>query len=263
MTSQKANQKGSQKNSQNPDRLLLCLCWIVYLGMICTSGGLSSYIAVWQHSLVLVASAVFVALTLLSWWGSVAAHEAQHEQTHEHHQHQHKVPIDQVIQTLIHCLPLFLIAGLGVTSLGGQAFANSGFRTPTSNSKPLAEDPVNPSEFDLADVYSGRPLPHSVTLSGMSYTPSDEDYARLPSGTTKELMPVLLYRYQVTCCAADASPIHVGLSNVDRARFPNDTWIRISGTLTAPTPPANVGLIHVTSAEIIPEPSEPYLKRSF
>lgn len=256
--------------TRNPDRLLLCLCWIMYLGMICMSGGLNSYIATWQHSLVLVAAAVFVLLTLLSWWGSssdtywqIPSHATPEHATHEHHQQHEKAPIDQVIQTLVHCLPLFLIAALGVTSLGGQAFANSGFRLTAPNSNPAPQRAVTTSDFSIADVYSGRPLPESVTLIGMAYTPSDEDYARLPTGTTKELMPVLLYRYQIICCAADASPIHVGLHNVERTRFPNDTWIRVSGTLTAPAPPSNVGVIQVTTVETIAEPKDPYLKRSF
>lgn len=253
-------------NTRHSDRLLLCLCWIIYLGMILTSGALSSFIATWQHTLILVAAVTFVVLAAVSWW----AHDGT---THEHHQHSTRSPADQVIQTLVHCLPLFLIAALGATALGGQAFSTSGFRAPPSGpgpgpgiapatAAPLAHA-APPGEFTIADVYSGHPVSTSeVTVIGMAYAPSDEDYARLPGGLTKDVVPLLLYRYQIICCAADATPLYIGVLGVDRTRFTNDSWVRITGTLTPPAPPANVGILHATSSEAISEPAEPYLKRS-
>ncbi len=244
-------------NTRSADRLLLCLCWAVYLGMVISSGGLGSFIAAWQHSLIVVAAVVFVVLMALSWWGRAAV-------AHEHHQHAGRAPLDQVIQTLVHCLPLFLIAGLGVTALGGQAFATSGFRAPAIPTTPSTAPPIVLGEYTIADVYAGnRPAPVPVTLIGMAYAPSDEDYSRLPGSMTREQVPLLLYRYQIICCAADATPLFVGILGVDRTRFANDSWIRVTGTLDAPVAPANVGILHVTTVEAVPEPAEPYLKRTF
>ena len=245
-------------NTRHSDRLLLCLCWIIYLGMILTSGALSSFIATWQHTLILVAAVTFVVLAAVSWW----AHDGT---THEHHQHSTRSPADQVIQTLVHCLPLFLIAALGATALGSQAFSTSGFRAPAPGLAPGATPAhaAPPGEFTIADVYSGHPLSTSeVTVIGMAYAPSDEDYARLPGGLTKDVVPLLLYRYQIICCAADATPLYIGVLDVDRTRFANDSWVRIIGTLTPPAPPANVGILRAISIEAISEPAEPYLKRS-
>lgn len=240
-------------NTQNADRLLLCLCWAIYLGLIIATGGLASFIAAWQHVLVVVAAAVFVVLAVLSWWG-------QGSTAHEHHQHAGRAPADQVIQTLVHCLPLFLITALGVTALGGQAFATSGFRAPST---PPATPIAAVGEYTIADVYAGnRTAPTPVSLIGMAYAPSDEDYGRLPGNMTREQVPLLLYRYQIICCAADATPLFVGVLGVERTRFANDSWIRVTGTLAAPVPPANVGIMHVTAVEAVPEPVEPYLKRS-
>lgn len=228
------------------DRLLLCACWVIYLAVVIATGGLAALLAGWQHALVIGAAAAFCLLAALAWWGSprtTAGPDA--------------AGAGPVLTILVHCLPLFLLAGLGVSSLGGQAFSVGGFRPPA----PTAD--ATPHEFTIGDVYvPDHPLPATATLVGMAYAPSDEEYERLPGGLVREQAPLLLYRFQMTCCAADAVPVYVIVRGLDRALHPNDTWLSISGRLEAPAPPANLGVLHAETVAVVPEPAQPYLKRS-
>ena len=229
------------------DRLLLCACWLVYLGVVIVTGGLAALLADWQHALVIAAAAIFALLVVLAWWGrprTAATPSAS--------------GVDQVLTTLVHCLPLFLVAGLGVSSLGGQAFSVGGFRAP-----PATGDKDPHGELTIADVYAeNHPLPDHATLTGLAYAPSDEEYQRLPGGLVREQAPLLLYRFQITCCAADAVPVYVIVRGLDRSAHPNDTWLTISGRLEAPAPPANLGVLHAETVTVVPEPAQPYLRRS-
>lgn len=254
------------------DRFLLCLAWITYLAMVIVLGGLSSFLANWQHNLVIGATGVFLVLILVSWWGAQTSEQPGTPQT-DNHQHETKSAADQLIQTLVHCLPLFLISALGVTSLGGHAFnvASAASARQESNqtvlpggNNPLRE--LNPGSpilnVTIADVYESKQvLPKEINVIGMTYRPTDADYERLPGSLTRESVPLLLYRYQITCCAADANPIFLAVHGLDPLKYPNDTWVSVKGQLTLPSPPTNIGSLDVISVEPISTPSEQYLSR--
>lgn len=255
------------------DRFLLCLAWITYLGMVIFSGGLSSFIAQWQHVLVISATAAFVLLMLGSWWGTHTRSQTAAAQT-DHHQHETRSPTDQLIQTLVHCLPLFLISALGVTSLGGHAFniaAATSARQEANPADSVSENnPLNDlrevrtlqGPVTIADIYTPKTIfPAEVEIVGMTYRPKDSDYERLPGTLSRESVPLLLYRYQITCCAADASPIFLALIGFDPLKYPNDTWVTVKGRLTPPSPPNNIGRLDVISVVPTATPSEQYLSR--
>lgn len=234
----------------NTDRFMLCLCWGAYLTVVIASGGLASFIAGWQHGLVITAAVAFALLVLGAWWGG---HDIDNS---DQHQHATKTPTDQVLHTLVHCLPLFLITALGVTSLGGQAFSIGSGHAPA----PAVIDQT-PHELTLADITVDNPnLPDEVTLIGMAYTPTADDYLQL-DGLTHTTGPMLLYRFQIICCAADAVAMYVAVQGIDGSRFANDTWLRVHGRLERPKPPSNRGVVHVTTVEVIPLPEEPYIRR--
>ena len=255
------------------DRLILCIAWVTYLVMVIGSGGLASFLASWQHGLVIGATGAFVLLMLGSWWGTHPDTKPGSSTPHIH-QHETKSPTDQLIHTLVHCLPLFLISALGVTSLGGHAFTFAA--TPSANLEAAQSNPPtgnNPlhnlvpkdlalRQLTIADVYASKMvLPAEIDVIGMIYRPTDADYERLPGSLTREAVPLLLYRYQITCCAADATPIFLALNGLDPLKYPNDTWVTVKGRLTPPTPPNNIGSLAVISAKPVSTPSEQYLNR--
>jgi hypothetical protein len=228
---------------------------LVYLLAMLSCGGLSSYLAGWQHPLAYTACGVFAFLCLLSWSGGNRT--ADGPDTHAHGRRQ---PADLVFQTLVHCLPIFLIAGLGVTSLGNQAMATSGFTAlrPRIASKGL----VNPAqECTLLDLYASDTPPTQVTVVAMAYTPTAADLGKLPNSWHDVQIPMLLYRFEIMCCAADASPIYAIVTGIDPTRYPNGTWLRVTGTITRAREPINLVTVAPTQVDVVPVPEDPYLTR--
>jgi uncharacterized repeat protein (TIGR03943 family) len=73
----------------------------------------------------------------------------------------------------------------------------------------------------------------------------------------------MLARIVLTCCAADARPIKVGLSGNTPAGVPADTWVKIVGTWVAkttkdPVNKAAVPYLEVKSWQEVAAPGEPY-----
>jgi uncharacterized repeat protein (TIGR03943 family) len=67
---------------------------------------------------------------------------------------------------------------------------------------------------------------------------------------------VLLTRYVVTCCVADATSAQVRVVNVPPGRFSADDWVRITGRMY---PLGNEILVDASDVEAIPRPPHPYL----
>ena len=229
------------------DRLLLSCCWLIYLVAIATSGGFVTYLAGWQHPLAWTGVGVFTVLVAVAWWGKAPMASTQH-----------LAPFDVLMQTAVHCLPLLMLASVGNQTLGRHA-AQLAPQVMRDGAAPSSSD-----ELTLNDIYlRNAVLPSETTLIGMSFVPTDADCARLPGGLTRADVPLLLYRYEITCCAADAAPIFVILHGLDPAAYRNDTWLQITGKLTPPGGPTNLARFDVQAATLIPPPAEPYLSRRF
>ena len=229
------------------DRLLLSSCWLIYLVAIATSGGFVTYLAGWQHPLAWTGVGVFAALVAVAWWGRAP---------------QASTPrfsgFDILMQTAVHCLPVLLLAGIGNQALGRHA-AQLAPQTVRAGPAPAASD-----ELTLSDLYRRHAvLPAETTLIGMTFVPTDADCARLPGGLTRADVPLLLYRYEITCCAADAAPVFVILHGLDPAAYRDDTWLRVTGKLTPPGGPTNLARLEVEAATGVPPPASSYLSRRF
>jgi uncharacterized membrane protein YcgQ (UPF0703/DUF1980 family) len=73
----------------------------------------------------------------------------------------------------------------------------------------------------------------------------------------------MLTRIVMTCCAADARPIKVGLSGNVPSSIKANTWVKVVGTYVATTAkdPVNdavVPYLAVTSWQETAEPDQPY-----
>ena len=229
------------------DRLLLSCCWLIYLGAIATSGGFVTYLAGWQHPLAWTGVGVFAVLVAVAWWGNAPMANSRHLSA-----------FDALMQTAVHCLPLLLLAGIGNQALGRHA----ALLAPQVVREGAA--PSSPDAFTLSDVYRrDAVLPRETTLIGMTFVPTDADCARLPGGLTRADVPLLLYRYEITCCAADAAPIFIILHGLDPAAHPNDTWLQVTGRLIPPSGPTNLACLEILTSAEIPPPASPYLSRRF
>jgi uncharacterized membrane protein YcgQ (UPF0703/DUF1980 family) len=104
-----------------------------------------------------------------------------------------------------------------------------------------------------------------VQTIGMVYAPDAKAIRRLSGNPNPERVPLLLYRFEITCCAADARPRAVILTGVPPQAHVSDTWLRITGNLV---PSAFVGydsgglpVLDATKVEVIPVPKHPFLER--
>ncbi|WP_096201069.1 TIGR03943 family putative permease subunit [Bacillus sp. FJAT-45350] len=75
---------------------------------------------------------------------------------------------------------------------------------------------------------------------------------------------LVVARFAMTCCVADASVYGTMIETEDANMFENDTWIRVSGTLDQTEyNEFAIPLIHLREFEMIDEPEQPYVFPSF
>ena len=91
-------------------------------------------------------------------------------------------------------------------------------------------------------------IKRTVTMSGFIMVSGDRYY---------------LTRMIITCCAADARPVKIGLAGAVPPGTAADTWLEVTGTYTPQTDPDPVDgepipYLTVTAAHPIPAPKQPY-----
>jgi uncharacterized repeat protein (TIGR03943 family) len=94
------------------------------------------------------------------------------------------------------------------------------------------------------DVYTGQP----ANVSGFVVHPPElpEDF-------------ILLARFVITCCAVDAYPVGLPVRVRDRADYPTDEWLLVTGEMATETfGPRRQLIIEPSEIETIPIPSDPY-----
>jgi uncharacterized repeat protein (TIGR03943 family) len=241
------------------DRCLWGACWICYLLVAGFHGRLDAYLAAWQHPILWIATGVLGATIIGSWingWRMVRRHGPLPPA--------HRAPVS-VLLFLMQVMPLALLTTVPSSGLGSHAFAMAGLE---SNYRPGSASAVVPdSQGDVSlvslfypDTLTGR---SEISAIGLVHHPTDEQYQHFWPATDRQQAPLLLYRFLITCCAADAAPIYVGLhrSGITPSEAPNGTWIRVHGTWTAGQPPQELPLIQVSRWETIAPPADPYLDR--
>jgi putative membrane protein len=235
------------------------------------TGGYARYVRAGFLPFLLVAAVVLVVVAVASLWqGRVSArvgagqhgHDRgvddghdQHAGGHAHHGHHHG-GFDVAWLLVAPMLVLQLLApqalGSYSASRGGTAVAAA---TPVSQLPPLAEgDPVRLSVLEYASRAvsdQGRSLTgRQVSLSGF-LTPG-------PHGGW------YLTRMVVTCCAADAQPVKVGLAGTVPGPLHANGWIQVVGgyvqqTDKDPVNAATIPYLQVSQVTPIPAPDRQYV----
>lgn len=127
-----------------------------------------------------------------------------------------------------------------------EAFANAGQEMSLSSDEPF-------TALDLLrspGQYAGK----EVALLGLLYRNPDLE---LYFGTGRT---VALYRFLITCCAADAMPLTVALDMENVPDLPPEQWVRVEGIFELlPHEDKTVPLIRVTRMTNVEPPASPYL----
>jgi uncharacterized repeat protein (TIGR03943 family) len=152
-------------------------------------------------------------------------------------------------------LPVFALLLVAPAALGSYAAGRSGtVLQQTSDFPPLASgDPVKISMLDYA---TRAVFDHGRSLANRHVQVTGFVMAQ-PDGS------VYLARMVLTCCAADARPVKVGLTGAVPTGLKPDAWLTVTGTYAAKTVKDSVNgetipYLDVSDAQVVPEPDEQY-----
>lgn len=256
-------------------RSLLLLPWIgLILGML-ISGAYKNYVADW-HVYLQVLALVLLSFTYIGELiGQSLARAAQQGHSHDcaHAEHPQPAPLSKTL-ILAHLVPLALFLAVGPPSLGLQA--NSGDRLGTYNERPSAtEENSNAPRFtpdgylitDILQMIRGATkegnLPSKVRLLGQLYVMPPDRMDNIPPALRAKGVRSFLYRFLMTCCAADARPISVALINAGDLQTERDTWFEVKGRPVIIKDQKKYVAFEVHAVRQVPRPKEPYLIATF
>ncbi|MFD6288642.1 TIGR03943 family putative permease subunit [Streptomyces sp. NPDC060205] len=214
------------------------------------------YVKAGLRPLLLAAGVVLIATAVATLWYD---HRERRTQPHTHpdsdprpHAHAHREPGIAWLMTL----PLLALVLVAPPALGSY----SAMRTGTALQKQpwgFADLPKGDTvRLSLVD-YAGRAAyDHGRSLADRRITTTG--FLAMGSNGTPYLV-----RMALSCCAADAQPVKIGLTGHTPTVLRPDTWLEVTGTYTGKRTkdPVNEGVIpflDVTEAKPIKAPRDPY-----
>jgi uncharacterized repeat protein (TIGR03943 family) len=217
---------------------------------IALTGEFRRYVKPGLHVYLLLAGAIMVAVALVTLSGALRRRHADHGHGHTHDHGGFDV-------AWLLAVPMGVLLLVGPPAIGAFAAARSGTAltaAPTSAYPPIpAGDPVPMSVIDFASraVFDRTHslAGHTVALTGfLTGAPGGGWY---------------LTRMVVTCCAADAQPVKVGLIGAIPAGAGSNTWIVATGRVSSrtaidPVDGAKIPFLTIATAVTTGVPSEPY-----
>jgi putative membrane protein len=208
------------------------------------------------------------------------------------HSHHHGAAGSHWVRALVVLLPLaFIAVGVPQGSLGSDALRTraldafvSEADAPDTDEEPAADGPPGPLALartpprvtDLAepnaiaseagDQRAELGPPRAMTLVDLMYELDGIDRVAV---TTEGMIfhsrrladdQAMLFRFLMTCCAADAQPMTLILEHPDARGFDEDTWLRVTGVAEIrKIRGARRAILIADTLEQIAEPAEPYL----
>jgi uncharacterized repeat protein (TIGR03943 family) len=195
-----------------------------------------------------VAGALLVILGAATVVRAWRTHDDDHDD-HEHHDghdHTHVPAVGWLLLAPIAALLLVAPPTLGSFGVGRGTTVD--VRAGAQTFEPLTPGP-DPVPMTLLE-YGQRAFDHGgASLAGVSVQLTGFVSRRSASGFE-------LARYQIACCAADASAVVVRVVGIDGAAPKRDAWVTVTGTVhpTGGETPA----LDAVSVAAIPAPDDPY-----
>ncbi len=129
---------------------------------------------------------------------------------------------------------------------------------------PAVGDPAVPAAVPLPLMELYYPKKHPgvkrIETIGRLMIPTAEEVAQTPPEIDRADLKLLLYRYVMTCCAADAAPVFVVLRGREPTDLKVDDWVKITGTWIPAPGLGDMAKIEVDSLTVIEQPKEPFLQ---
>ena len=255
-------------------RILVYTCWFTVICKLLLTGQYLSFMRP-EFAVILVLGAVSLLIFMLSACTGTVLHE----------------PERKLLPVAIMLLPLFYYLNAQGVTLGGQAYSKRSTGMLTLNAAPAqtstagavsaSADPIGAAgtgeitpdtvaayyaeedqevaveeELTILDIYDfpQKYLGRRVKLSGMFH----QEDAQITRDFGRKLP--LIYRFVITCCAADALPVAMFLDIVDTAGLEEGSWVEVEGEFTTFTQNGKtVPVITEPVVRRIEPPAEPYL----
>jgi len=218
------------------------------------TGDFERYVKPGVRGYLVAASVVALAVAAVSLWQAVTARRAEPHEDDDGHGHSHGHGFDVAWLLVLPMLVLLLIAPPALSSFSASRSGTALRGASTSDLAPLPDgDPVHLSVLDYA---SRAVFDHGDSLRGHHVTLSG--FVLAGDGGTWYLT-----RMVITCCAADAQPIKVGLTGSVPAGLKANDWIKVTGSYTPrqdkdPVNGEAIPYLTVDSAGPIPAPALQY-----
>ena len=157
-----------------------------------------------------------------------------------------RMDMSAVFRALVLLIPVLYYAAISNAGLGNQAFTKRFTGTMNGNLERLDQAMRSRDDEDLDAIFARGPLlevfpeaPKEQTILDVFRRPELFKGKRVVlTGMImrdKKLKPhfggrdIALYRFLITCCAADALPLVVGLDTDDAPDFAHDQWVQVEG----------------------------------
>jgi hypothetical protein len=98
-----------------------------------------------------------------------------------------------------------------------------------------------------------------VTVVAMAVQPVGRLAYLLPANRPRQADPVVLLRFSMVCCAADAVPVAVQVAGLPPAEVEDGMWVEVHGTIGDFKGEA---VLQADTWKRVPAPAEPFLKRA-
>ena len=167
------------------------------------------------------------------------------------------------LRVLILALPLAYLAISRDVALDSSAFENrwtgpAGTAAASAGGTPPETPPAPESavqEADLVGLCWNSPAYEAQTVAVEGMLRHEPGVAARYGGNGW-----LLYRFVISCCAADAQPVAVMLTGDMATNWDNDAWVRATGRFTLrPDEPRPVPILELEALAPMPKPRNPYL----
>jgi len=166
-------------------------------------------------------------------------------------------------ETLAHYLPLvlFLVAGPTLPAMNRLSNFDYTGRKTSEIAPRMDGGPLSVSLLDLHAQHE-RIDGRLIEVIGTGHLLSESERKNLPASAAGRDIRAILYRYVITCCAADATTVSAVLNDMDPKTIQEDQWYRVRGRSRYVAEGLNVPFISVESLEPVPQPLSPYLTGS-
>lgn len=183
--------------------------------------------------------------------------------------HHHGEADNPWIRGLVVLMPLvFLGVAVPQGSLGGFALEKRSLDFVDGPVEFVSSDLVDPTNTPNATTRNGSSngTRSELTLTDLLYELETADSVQV---TTEGMLfhskrlgegQCMLFRFVMTCCAADAQPVSMILVHPEVNSLGGDTWVRVTGTATMmDVRGVQRGVLKADELEVIQEPVRPYL----